>query len=340
MQFANDHLNLEAPDLSAVDLFNLGRANDNAAREAQESSKKFTLRAGNAGCLTTEGYFIGANPWKTLARFMGYQVKPNRQSLDIFDGGHGNEVIWDRYLTQVPGIEVKADTNYPLSVPNFARSFTLTGRPDAVIISDGVPRMGIELKGIFGASTAQNALAGSPKTDNLCQAAVYSAGFQLPWTLVYSNSSNFKTYKGPGAPVKSEFKLFWIRGKLHYLWEDNPVETIIDVQGLREYYEAIAEAYETKDHSWFKRSSLNYLGDEEPYNVDSYCEFSNLVDHTAPWSDWVKECEYASRSDRLIKYATHRGKVTYSVYDRNTMRTEREFDRLEDARNYVRKGWK
>ncbi len=340
MSFSNDALNLPAPDVLAVDLYNTGRSIDNAAKTAHESSKLHTLRVGNSGCLLADGHMIGSNPWKVLARFMGYQVTPNAQSFDIFDGGFGNEVMWERYLGQVPGIQVKADTEYPLVLPNFAGKYPLTGRPDAVIFSDGVPKMGIELKGIFGASTVQKVFSGTPKTDNLIQAATYSAGFGLPWTLAYSNSSNFKTYKGPGAPGKTEFQLFWVDGKLNFLWRDVPVETAVDVQGIREYYEAIVEAFETKDHSWFRRAPIDFMGEPEDWDNDAYCEFGLMVDNRLSWKDWVHDAAAATKSEVQIRYSWVKKQAVYTVVNHKTMRILREFGDLEEAREYVRNIWK
>ncbi len=340
MKFNDDSLNLPAPDLSAVDLFNIGRSLDNEAKTAQESSKKHTLRVGNSGCMLTDGTMIGANPWKVLARFMGYQVQPGIQSYDIFDGGFGNEAMWEKYLPMVPGVEVKADSDYPLVIPNFAGAYPLTGRPDAVIFSDGVPRMGIELKGVFGASTVQKVFAGSPKTENLIQSAAYSLGFGLPWTLVYSNASNFKTYKGPGAPGKSEYQLFWVDGKLNFLWKGVATETAVDVQGIREYFEAIVEAFESKDHSWFRRSAVDYMGEPEQYDNDDYCEWNNLVDNTLSWNDWVEQAALASKSTVQIKYSRVKNRAVYSVVDLKTARIYADHDTLKDARDHVRSIWK
>ncbi|MGJ8498477.1 hypothetical protein ACSFBZ_12955, partial [Glaesserella parasuis] len=62
----------------------------------------------------------------------------------------------------------------------------IMGHPDIVLKKDGQAVLGLELKGIYGASTLEAVLKGRPKNDNLIQAAAYSLYLNLPYALCYT----------------------------------------------------------------------------------------------------------------------------------------------------------
>jgi hypothetical protein len=339
MKLNDLNLSLDTTQISLIDLYNEGRDKITALDAEAEASKAFTLRAGSAGCVTESGNFIGANPWEVLGRFMGFQTPKTRISRDIFDHGFANEWNWEKYLKNSSKYEVTGDRNYPLTIENFVGNYTLTGRPDLILKDGGVPVMGGEYKVVAGSSSAEKVLLGSPKTENLCQAGVYSAGFQLPWVLVYTSYSNFKGYKAALPPGKAEYFIGWDQGRLYFNHKGVITETVIDVQGLQEYYDAIVSAYEAKDHSWFMREPENYLGEPEWFNSDKYNTFMNMVDCTAAWGDWVTEASYVAKSPVIIEYSTYKRQDVYKLIEHETMRVVSEADNLEDIRADMRTYW-
>lgn len=344
--FKEHGLNIQASDISWVQLYNESREASNKKKAADEKTKAFTLRGGSAGCVTSDGNFIGTNPWDVLARFMGYQTPFLRSTYDIFDGGFGNEANWDRVLAESPSQFIfTGDTNYPLKIENFVKGYPLTGRPDGVALQyreggGSNPVVGVEHKGIFGSSSAEKCLNGRPKTENLCQALVYMTGFGIPWSLVYSNSSNFKTYKTPAGPGKAEYHLGLIDGTLYFNWKGVITETIIDVRGVHEYYEAIVDAYEMRDHSWFKRESCDYLGEPEDYDTDTYNTNNLMFDRSGSFGDWEDQLKAADGQSHILQFKSVKRQAVYQLWDTDGAgRLIREFDRLEDARVALRKTW-
>lgn len=343
--FLNQSLNIAASDLSWVQLYNESRELSNKKKAIDEKTKAFTLRGGSAGCVTADGNFIGTNPWDVLARFMGYQTPFLRSTYDIFDGGFGNEANWDRVLAESPSkFKFTGDTNYPLRIDNFVKGYSLTGRPDGVALlskPDGdSPIVGVEHKGIFGSSSAEKCLNGRPKTENLCQSVVYMTGFGVPWSLVYSNSSNFKTYKTPAGPGKAEYHLGLVDGMLYFNWKGVITETIIDVRGVHEFYEAIVDAYEMRDHSWFKRESCDYLGEPEEWDTDKYNTNGLMFDKTGSFDDWEDQMRRAQTSTHILQYKTVKRQDIFQLWDtQGEGRLVREYSNLEDARCALRKTW-
>lgn len=336
----NSNLSIDLTDVSLIDIFNNARSQLKQKDADAEKAKAFTLRGGSAGCVTESGNFIGANPWETLARFMGYQTPKTRISLDIFDHGYANEGVWDKYLRAQTEYEVTGDSNYPLNLPNFVGNYPLTGRPDVVLLEQGRPVLGGELKVVAGTSSAEKVLSGRPKTENLCQAGLYSAGFGIPWVLAYTSYSNFKGRGGAIPPGKAEYFIGFDQGKLCFMHKGVITETVIDIEGIKEYYECIVAAYEAKNHSFFFREPESFSGEPEFFNPDSYNTFSLMVDCQASWGDWARECEQAHKSPVIIDYSTYRRQDVFRVIEHETMRVLHETNSLEDARNEMRGYWK
>lgn len=143
--------------LSPIAIFNKGRDIAVAQGDVAEKAKINTLRGGSSGCITELGEFIGANPWTTLARFMGFQIKHSNATRNIFDNGNANEHLWVDTLSYTDYL-IKYEEEYPLTVTGLF-PYPLTGRPDAVIgESVGgkfVPIEGVELKAISSSNTAK-----------------------------------------------------------------------------------------------------------------------------------------------------------------------------------------
>ncbi len=343
--FHNSQLNIAASNFSWIEQYNISRDHANKIAAAAEKTKAFTLRGGSAGCVTKEGNFIGTNPYDVLARFMGYQTPFLRSTFDIFDGGFGNEANWDKRLAEHPASEFKftGDTNYPLVIKDFVRGYPLTGRPDGVVLTtDGQDKAlcGVEHKGIFGSSSAEKCLNGKPKTENLCQAVVYMTGFGIPWSLCYSNSSNFKTYKTPAGPGKAEYHLGLIDGQLYFNWKGVITETIIDVEGVREFYESIVEAYETKDYSWFKRESQDYLGEPEAYDVDQYNTNNLMFDRTGGFAAWEDQMKRADGNPHILQYKSVKRQDVFQLWNTDGAgKLVKEYYEIEEARKALRKTW-
>ncbi len=328
--------NIAFPEMSPIELTEKGQLQLSLDHAAKEVDKLHTLRVGSAGCLV-DGEFIGANPYVTLARFLGFGTKKTLGTYNIFDTGYANEYSWEANLNAA-GVAFLTEEEYP--VQEMVGKYKLTGRPDLVLgnYQSDPPQFnataGVELKAICSSNTMKLFTSEDPKTENLIQAAAYSMYLKLPWTLAYSAGFNhFGNRAG-----KIEFPLSWREGKLLFERPSGEiVETLITQQGIRDYYTAIIEAFETKDHSWFKRANSGYNGQEVQY-WDDYDEFLLAVDSALPWDDWIRACEIATASDWIVQLKRRKGcKDRYFLEHTQTREQSMMFSTLKGVRDELRK---
>lgn len=147
-------------------------------------------RGGNSGILMEDGVAVGECPKKALARFLGLYKDPDWDTQLMFDIGELNEVRWEDYLKRA-GLDVrKADDAIKWHTD---AGTPVTGSPDALIYTDGVPTMGIEHKHASSMNTARSVISGQPLLKHLIQTAHYSMAMgDLPFTLLYTSSTNIE----------------------------------------------------------------------------------------------------------------------------------------------------
>lgn len=290
-------INIPFPKHSAIGISEAGQKNAGKEHDKAESNKLHCLRVGSSGCITPQGEFFGQNPYVVLARFMGYSTPIDMGTRNIFDTGFANEAIWEANIS-ASGLEWGSGEDHP--VVTRIGDYPLTGRGD--IILTGL-KEGIELKAICSSNTIRIFNTQSPKPDNLIQSAAYSYYLGMPWTLVYTAGFNHYGLKAG----KIEFPIKIENGTVFFRRPDGEiVETIITIQGIEDYYKAIIEAFETKDHSWFNWSPINYDGMDFNY-WDDYNNFLLAVDSSLPWDDWETAAKIASDSTWVIQLVRKKG---------------------------------
>lgn len=184
----------------------------NEFESSREAEKQGFLRGGNSGCITEDGIILGADPRTALLRAYGIQQPTTMDDDLLFQAGHMNEDGLAEYLSLAqikhqreeecqikwecqPDETVIAELKSLGMIPDDITSsdpLPVTGRPDFKLKKyyDGKD-VGIELKGIFGTGTlmdVSNFLGGTPKVENVCQAAHYSwQSNKIKWILQYIN---------------------------------------------------------------------------------------------------------------------------------------------------------
>lgn len=319
----------------ATDLYDQGRRIRSQERDKIEKSKIGTLRVGNSGCITDDGFFIGTNPYLVLARFMGYQTKNDDQSMNIFDQGYANEVAWEENI-KATGRDFRCEEDYPLILD--VNGVPLTGRPDMVIgddvDGDFIPQFGMELKAICSTGTSKMFKSLEPKTDNLIQAAQYSMGFNLPWYLIYTQGFNYFGTKAG----KIEFELGWEDDDhLYFVRPDKQVvSTIIRQKGIREFWEAMIEARDARDHSFFRRIDMGYDG-EDYQTWDSYNNFLLAVDSSLPFDEWEEKAAIVANSEWTMNLKKEKSKEGYYLKNVLDNRTSKVYNSKSECREAL---WK
>ena len=268
-----------------------GHAARQAVKNASETAKAGSLRIGNAGIKVGEQVY-GTCHRVSLARLLGLQTEPNLASKIMFMAGERNEDSWIDVLTAA-GWEVDRTTVVE-GTNSFGRK--IMGHPDIVLKRDGKAVLGLELKGIYGASTLESVLKGMPKNENLIQMAAYSWLVGVPFALCYTLPSWTKVGSTQHKPLYKIFYTEWRDGVLWYRDEASPswYKTVITQDGIKDYYDLIDAMPIQKDLG--NRPTANYVdGTRHKYGPDAVCNFCSYksacarYDQTRDYDKWVDD---------------------------------------------------
>lgn len=158
-----------------------------------EKTKVGTLRGGNTGIYIKEtGKVLGKSAREAYLRFKGIQIKktePNRSLM--FQAGRFNEDAWMEVLSRAWEGEIKCEEDIPTCWET-ENGIKVTGRPDMVLLKDGKPHVGLELKLASSIWTCRDVLfEDTPRFDHLTQAAHYMWQTGCPFELWYANRVDF-----------------------------------------------------------------------------------------------------------------------------------------------------
>lgn len=248
---------------------------------------------------------------KALARQLGYDTPIEFSQEILFKAGEANEVTWERVLAAARRHEDCGWKGKLLSPDEIAIKATiegvpleLLGRPDLVLADEnGVPIKGIELKGIFGYTTAVSVFfENTPKNENLIQAAAYSYFKQLPYELTYTcgiwvsmKPWDAKTYGAKN--IKPFYRVFHMEWRDDVLWyrpefAADWVETNITPDRIKSYYQYIEQMKQTK--SLGPRPTSNYVSGKTdrwgPNGMCGLCEWApycNRYDLDSDYDAWI-----------------------------------------------------
>lgn len=294
------------------ELLEKGQAAQDTAHAEQEVAKRGNLRGGSAGVVGTDGQIYGECHRVALARLVGADKEHDANRSIMFDAGTASEDSWAAKL-RAAGIEIAREDEYPITwqVPGTDR--VVTGRPDiligeteffragtGIVQAKFVPKHGLELKGIYSASSAvRTEIEGVPDAKHLAQAAFYSMALNIPYTLCYTNPSVIEVpywaQKKFGGPKKLQpfYRLFELRwneqDQLEYKDEKGTdwVPTVYTKQGIAEYYQLVAEMEQKKELGPIPTGGFA-TGAPPPYNKCDYCPFKDACDnHGDSFDHWL-----------------------------------------------------
>jgi hypothetical protein len=269
---------------------------EQAAHAEEEKAKVGVLRGGSSGILTDSGDVHGNCPRLSLARFLGVNTPPDRDSMLYFAAGYGNEDRWLELLKAAYPGRVLSEDEIPIrweiggSDPS-KPAIQVTGRPDIVLCDDaGVPQLGIELKAVCSSYRAvQVFLAVAPDSKHLIQAAHYSWQMgKLPWLVSYTSESSYDTpyyaIKKYGAdrkikPKRQHFYCGWDGDTFTYIdpVTAEPVPTKITPRSIENYYRLVAAQAEHKQLGP-RPAATEVYGDGKAFDACKYCPFSDACD--------------------------------------------------------------
>jgi hypothetical protein len=283
-------------------LIEKGQAAQDAAHKELEITKRGNLRGGSAGVIGTDGKIYGECHRVALSRMLGTDKENDGNRSIMFDAGNANEDSWASKLIAA-GAVFRREEEIPVMIEVGGKK--VTGRPDLVLGSeqDGkfIPEFGIELKGVFSASTAIGVLyEGKPQAKHLAQAGFYSMALNVPYVIAYTNPSVIETpywaQKKFGATKKIQpfYAMFYMRWTnedvLEYRDEReiNWVTTKYTKQGILDYFALVGEMEARKDLG--PRPDGGYAtGEPAPYDRCNYCALQKACDEQEDnFEAWMK----------------------------------------------------
>lgn len=249
----------------------------------RESRVAANPRVGSVGCVADDGEVYGVCPRIALARQLGIEAPPELKTQIMWKAGEANETTWHALMDIGATAHVALGGQY-ISAKVEGVPLPVLGHPDAVfahVATDDTPEFGVELKGIFGASTAVSvALQNRPKNENLIQAAAYSHFMgKLPWALHYTSAGYVGLNKWDEReygvktiePFYKTFYLEWQGDRLAYRSDESAlVPTVITGKGIEDYYRLVEEMRTSKDLG--PRPSSHYVcGAKNKWGRESQC---------------------------------------------------------------------
>ena len=336
---------------STVELLAAGLKAQAAKHASGEGAKLGAYRVGSSGVLAM-GKVVGGCIRLAHLRSLGVEADSAEESREhMFAAGRSNEDIWKALLlaSEEPGLSVLREEEFPVThrLPN---GKMLLGRPDIVLLQNGVPARLLELKLASSMYTALDVyVLGKPKLDHVIQAAHYSLRLGLPIELWYASRADFhlvdraKEKVPPGLPgvvygwdqkamKLSPFLVGYVlrtkeNGQVTYQRiglnpdgsEPQEVSTIVSTQGLDQFFDQLSRLGET-DELPAMPSKVDLLGGEASWRKCDYCSLKPLCLSQKKGSvkDWVEAArkflsepkEILSASVKVLEKATDKVKST------------------------------
>lgn len=314
------------------ELLQKGRDNLRIEHAEMDQKKIGNLRAGNSGILTEQGEFAGCCPHAAHLRQLGVETETHSDDkLIMFQMGILSEtaVFTDLKAALPPGQTILQEEETPIRWET-SNGTPVTGRPDGLVLKDGVPFYGIELKTAASFFTTKEVLLeGEPKLSALIQAAHYSWKLGVPYKLSYKNYVNqtipgFKwvqsviqnapdfakehiNFKGDYAiAVKpyeityeldaDEFGYIWFRIEGQKVW----TKSIIREQDIERFYEFVANIKDSKQLGR-RVNTVGVTGKKKSYShCDMYCPVHTKLSHLeSNYDEWLEAVKDLSKKGLL-----------------------------------------
>jgi hypothetical protein len=296
-----------------ISLYKQGFGLHQKEREKAEKEKAQELRIGDAGCFVAgpkgQDSYVGKCLRLAALRYLGWQEDHSFQKCLMFDGGIGNESVWERYLrlAVVTGATVKSDVEAGFKLD--WHGSTISGRPDLTIIEKDGRKHGIELKRAYSIWTARNLLEFKPPISNLIQAGNYARlggydSYEVIFTYreqgsITKNKWSFGEAKAnfPEAidskyvlPFVISYPIQWTDGVLQVSCVDDNqqerrkwTETIITEGGCDHYWEQVKQVAQVLEEGTGGRSqllgppdSVSATGEKLSFDHCDYCSLKDL----------------------------------------------------------------
>lgn len=289
-----------------IDLRQLLLESHKAARKSREEAEKSKLghpRGGSAGAVGDDGTLYGVCPRIAHLRLLGIEKTPELNTEIMWRGGEANETNWIDLLGHGYKGKILRHNECPVSWEIEGIELAVLGTPDVILADvNSKPVMGIELKGIFGTTTAVSVqLDGKPKTENLIQTAVYSHALGIPYALAYTNASwvglNFHQQKlYDSKHLKPFYKIFYVWWKDEVLYykdesENFDVKTKITLSNIKDFYKLLFEIGKAKVLPP-RPNGTSAEGKAAKWSPCGLCDFRDVCDKSeSNYDNWIQHAK-------------------------------------------------
>jgi hypothetical protein len=296
-------VNITASTLSIIDLWRKGHEILAAKSHELEQTKIGTLRGGSVGFIDSDGDVQGKCHRLAHLRSLGFQETKDEETHLMFGAGYDNEDQWLANLQAAWTGTIKREHEHPVSWTTSSGQ-VVNGRPDIVLLDETAKSvLGIELKLVSSVWTAYDVhYKFVPKLDHLIQASHYMWQLNIPYKLIYSSRVNWLVpynvrhklegkhdvvYRERGdkkeidkiTPFIREYDLDIRDGVVYYQTKGMtvPQQTLITVDGIKQYYEYLSTLSQTKDLKG-RPLSLDAVGDVMSWSQCGRCPLKETCD--------------------------------------------------------------
>lgn len=289
---------INSTTLDFTKLYFKGAGNISAVKDEEEKTKQGTLRAGNSGIHLDNGIIAASCPRQAMLRSRGINISPPPSKSPMFELGLANEDAWYQNLSAVwTQGQILREHETPISWTT-TNGTQVTGRPDMVLCgSNNTPLVGLELKSVSSFWTIKNLqIENTPSIAHVAQAAHYMWQLNIPFVLVYTNRVNHtfpwkyvEAFRGKSYVFHTESQhplhiepfilAFPLEIRDGVVWFNSPtgwVETIVTVDGIRQFYETASTIAETGQLP--SRPTDKGVRGESTYSPCKYCPFLPVCD--------------------------------------------------------------
>lgn len=288
-----------------------------AEKGAIEQASSGHPRVGSSGCVGTDADVYGTCQRKALARSLGIELPQSLATDVMWKAGEANEWHWDRILSRGLPADLKQLPRPYVEAVIEGVPLSVLGHPDVVLgDADGKPVLGLELKGIYGATTAISVFfEHTPKNENLIQAAAYSHFMKLPWVLCYTSASyvptGFDKKKYGVSSIKPFYRIFYMEWRDDVLWYRDEtqiawVKTVVTSKGIEDYYKLLVEMQQSQDLG--PRPSSHYVnGEPHKWGRESMCglcEFKSACDAydgDKDYGEWLARIRVIAKQTEVME---------------------------------------
>ena len=248
-----------------------------------------------------------------ISRYFDVYTPVDPDRILMFGGGRANEEVWVKELETSGEYQLKREEEIPVN-DKTTKGTPVVGNPDIVLLKDGAPQQGLELKCASSYYTVRNVyFEGKPNLAHVVQATYYSTILGIPFELWYTSRVDFHVpdrdkksiptndpavelnYKRDPKKIKCVevgFTLDKIGETVYYesnVLKNGKQQTIVTFAQMKKFLDFCDFLIEQKDLGP-RPINLEPNGKKAGYSKCDYCDLKNICDrYENQYDEWLVE---------------------------------------------------